>query len=275
MATQSEIQAKSILTKSRLSDYAVNCYAGCLHNCVYCYARYMRKWSGHTEPWGQYLDVKVNAAELIAREVTKKKPGAVFFSSACDGWQPAERKYELTRRCLKTLVEAGFRVSALTKSSLIQRDLDIFASAPDSSVGCTITTLDESLRRRLEIAASPSAERVVSLEKARELGIKTFAFAGPLLPYLTAEPANLERLFTRLAELDLDSIIVDKLNFRSGVFESVTDVLRRHFPDLVPHYLRLYRDGQEYEAYSENLEMTVREIARGLGIESKIVMAMR
>ena len=93
MATQREIQAKSILTKSGLSDYAVNCYAGCLHNCVYCYARYMRKWSGHTEPWGQYLDVKINAAELVAREVTRKKPGAVFFSSACDGWQPAERKY--------------------------------------------------------------------------------------------------------------------------------------------------------------------------------------
>lgn len=275
MATQREITAKTILTKSGLSDYAVNCYGGCLHNCVYCYARYLRKWSDHTEPWGQYLDVKINAAELIEREVTKKKPGAVFFSSACDGWQPAERKYQLTRRCLKTLVDAGFRVSCLTKSSLIQRDLDIFASAPDSSVGCTITTLDESLRRRLEIAASPSAERIVSLEKARELGIKTMVFAGPLLPYLTAERANIEKLFTRLAELDLSSIIVDRVNFRSGVYESITDMLRHHFPDLVPRYLHLYRDRQEYDAYAENLEKTVWEIARGLGIEGKIVMASR
>lgn len=275
MATQREIEAKSILTKSGLSDYAVNCYGGCLHNCVYCYARYMRKFTRHTEPWGQYLDVKINAVELISKEAVKKKPGSVFFSSACDGWQPAERKYQLTRQCLRILIDNGFRVSALTKSSLIQRDLDIFTQSPNSTVGCTITTLDESLRRRLEIAASPSAERIISLEKAREMGIKTWAFAGPLLPGLTAERSNLEPLFERLAKLDLDFIVVDRVNFRSGVYESVLDLLRRHYPDLMNNYTRLYRIEQEYQAYAENLEKTVREIAGSLGLESKIVMASR
>lgn len=263
------------MTKSGLSDYAVNCYAGCLHNCVYCYARYMRKFSGHTEPWGQYLDVKVNAAELVAKEAAKKKPGSVFFSSACDGWQPAERKYQLTRRCIQTLIDAGFRVSALTKSSLIQRDLDLFASSPDSGLGCTITTLDESLRRRVEIAASPSSERIVTLQRAREMGIKTWAFAGPLLPGLTAERSNIEPLFTRLAELNLAYIVVDQLNFRSGVYESITEMLRRAYPHLLPLYHRLYRHQEEYEAYTANLQRTVRETAQGLGLESAIVMASR
>lgn len=275
MAMQREIEAKSILTKSGLSDYAVNCYGGCLHNCVFCYARYMRKFTNHTEPWGQYLDVKINAAELIAKEAAKKKSGSVFFSSACDGWQPAERKYQLTRQCLKVLIDNGFRVSALTKSSLIQRDLDIFAKSPDSTVGCTITTLDESLRRRLEVAASPSAERIISLEKAREMGIKTWAFAGPLLPGLTAERSNLEPLFSRLAQLDLDFIVVDKVNFRSGVYESVLELLRRRYPDLINMYTRLYRIEQEYQAYAENLEKTVRDIAGSFGLESNIVIASR
>lgn len=270
MAVQREIQAKSVLTKSGISDYSVNCYVGCLHNCVYCYARYMRKFTGHTEPWGQYLDVKVNAPEVLAREVTRKKPGTIFFSSACDGWQPAERKYQLTRRCLAIAAEAGFPIRALTKSGLIVRDLDILSSAPDASVGCTITTTDESIRRRIEIAADSSETRFAALEKARDAGIRTWAFCGPLMPALTDTPANIEALFKRLAALDVDSILVDKLNFRSGVFESTIDLLRRFYPHLIPVYLKLRFDQQEYEQYAAKLRVTVDEVASAIGVTSKI-----
>lgn len=125
MAVVREVYAKSVLCKSGISDYCVNCYTGCLHSCVYCYARFMKRFSGHAEPWGQFLDVKVNAPDVLAREVRRNPPGRVVVSSVCDGWQPAEQKYELTRRCLHILLEAGYQVSILTKSSLVTRDLDI------------------------------------------------------------------------------------------------------------------------------------------------------
>lgn len=267
MAIQREITAKSILTKSGISDYAVNCYVGCLHNCVYCYARYMRKFTNHSEPWGQFLDVKINAVELLEKEVKRKTPGSVFFSSTCDAWQPAERKYELTRNCLRIAAEAGFKISALTKSDLVVRDLDILSAAPDASLGCTITTLDESLRRKIEIAASSTEARIRSLEKAKEAGIRTWLFCGPLMPGLTDTQENIEQLFRRFAQMGLSGVNIDKLNFRSGVLESCIDLLQRFYPHLIPLYKKLCFIPQESEAYTANLKLKVEEIARASGLD--------
>ncbi|MCE5197656.1 MAG: radical SAM protein [Armatimonadota bacterium] len=275
MAVQSEVCAKSVLTKSGISDYAVNCYYGCLHNCVYCYARYMRKFNNHTEPWGQYLDAKINAPEVLAREVTRKAPGKIFFSSACDAWQPAERKYELTRQCLKIAIDAGFSISALTKSSLVTRDFDILSASPNVSLGCTITTVNESIRRKIEPAASSSESRIQTLTRARKMGIATWAFCGPLMPGLTDTPENIEQLFAALSTLELDQILIDKLNFRSGVFESVMDLLQRFYPALTPMYRSLYQNQQEYDAYADRLVVVVTEAARAAGISSKLQLICR
>ena len=85
-----EITAKSILSKSQVSDYAVNPYVGCQHACVYCYAKFMKRFTGHREAWGEFVDVKINAPELLAREVAKKKVGRVWISGVCDPYQPLE-----------------------------------------------------------------------------------------------------------------------------------------------------------------------------------------
>ena len=111
------------------------------------------------------------------------------------------------------------------------------------------------------------------LERARERGGRPWAFCGPLLPGLSATAENVEPLFVRLARLDLDSIIVDKLNFRSGVFESLMGMLHRFYPELIPYYYSLRGDLQEYECYVSKLRLTVREIARSVGLESRIDVA--
>src|SRR5512139_2997334 len=105
-----EIHAKTILSRSMVSDYAVNPYVGCQHACVYCYAKFMKRFTGHKEDWGAFVEVKVNAPELLAREVKKKKVGRVWISGVCDPYQPLERKYRLTRKCLEVLVENGWPV---------------------------------------------------------------------------------------------------------------------------------------------------------------------
>ena len=103
-----EITCKSILSDTGLpADYAINCYVGCEHGCRYCYARYMKRFTGHREPWGTFVDVRVNAPEVLERQVRRKPPGSVMLSSVCDGWQPLEASYRVTGRCVEVLTQHG------------------------------------------------------------------------------------------------------------------------------------------------------------------------
>ncbi len=138
---------KSILSKSGITDYSLNCYTGCEHGCLYCYARFMRKYTGHKEPWRKFVDIKINAPLVLEKEIKRKPKGEVFISSVCNPYQPLEKKYQLTRKCLKILVENGFPITILTKSSLVKRDFDILKNYLQIDLGLTITTMDENLKR--------------------------------------------------------------------------------------------------------------------------------
>ena len=90
-----EIQAKAILSVSKVYDYVINPYTGCQHGCTYCYARFMKRFTGHKEPWGEFVDVKINAPYLLRVEINKKKKGSVWMSGVCDPYQPQEEKHGL------------------------------------------------------------------------------------------------------------------------------------------------------------------------------------
>jgi len=202
-----EIKAKSVLNKSKIFDYCLNPYTGCQINCRYCYARlFMRRYSGHKEAWGDFVDAKINASEVLKKQLDKAKKGTVWISSVCDPYQPLEAKYELTRRCLKELVKKQFPVNIQTKSKLVLRDLDLFQEFEEIDVGFTITTDDERMTKLFELNATPVKERLTALEKIHSLGIKTFAFVGPLLP------GNPEKLIEKL-EGKVDNIYIDKMNY--------------------------------------------------------------
>jgi DNA repair photolyase len=178
-----EKEAKTILSKSQIQDYALNAYVGCQHNCLYCYAKFMKRFTGHREPWGAFVDVKINAAELLEREVKKKRKGRVWISGVCDAYQPLEKKYMLTRSCLEILVQEGWPVTIQTKSPLVLRDLEILKRSSDAEVGFTITTADEKVRRIFEPGAPQIAKRVEALGILHDEGIRTFVMIAPLLPH--------------------------------------------------------------------------------------------
>ena len=114
-----EIQAKSILNPSKIHDYCVNPYTGCEVGCVYCYAAlFMRRYSGHSEPWGEFVDVKINAPALLAKQIMKAKRGTIWFASVCDPYQPLEERYALTRRLLEILVGRDLRDDVLVNNRL-------------------------------------------------------------------------------------------------------------------------------------------------------------
>jgi DNA repair photolyase len=264
-----EIACKTILNRSSLGEYSLNCYTGCAHGCVYCYARYMQRFHPHDEPWGQFVDVKINAVEVLKRQLRRATPGEVFVSSACDGWQPIEAEYRLTRRCCELLLEHGFAIHALTKSRLMLRDLDLFAGRA-VSVAVTVTTLDARLAELWEPGCSRVAERWNVLDDARRRGLATRVMFGPLLPFLSDGAAEIEALLRAAAERDVGEIWVDAMNPRPRVWPAVAELLRRHFPGLREPYQRILFNGQDRAAYLTGLQERVEQATRKLDLKARV-----
>jgi len=105
-----EIFSKTILTRTAIEsfDYCINPYVGCGHGCRYCYASFMKRFTGHLEPWGDFVDVKVNAPDLLSRQLKRAKRGIVAHRTVTDPHQPTEKKYQLTRRCLGKRKKGAF-----------------------------------------------------------------------------------------------------------------------------------------------------------------------
>jgi DNA repair photolyase len=200
-----EVYAKSILSRSKVLDYTVNPYIGCAHGCTYCYARFIKRFTKHQEPWGEFVDVKINAPTLLQREIRKKKPGRVWISGLCDPYQPLEEEYHLTRRCLEILLKRGWPVTIQTKSTLILRDLDLLKNHKNVEVTLTVTTADEEIRRIFEPKAPPIKERIETLERLHSAGVKTCVMIAPLLP-------KAEGLIAEIMG-KTDYVIVDKMNY--------------------------------------------------------------
>ena len=264
-----EVHARTMLVKSRIPGvrFAVNPYRGCSHGCAYCYASFMQMHHGRGEGWGRYVDVKVNAPEILERDMECLKPGdrgTVLLSSVCDPYLPQEAEYRLTRRILAMLLNNDLPVSILTKSSLVTRDIDILKRFIISvDVGLTITGLSESDRRLLEPRASPHSERIRALKTLKDAGIKTWAFLGPILPGLT-DP---EKVFSDLEGL-VEHVLVDKLNLKRGTWSRLEPFLVRHYPKLLPMYTNLYRGD---DMFWTDTKVRIGEIARKHGIGVKIV----
>jgi len=240
-----EIMCKSLLNPSKLAVYCVNPYVGCQHGCTYCYANPItRRFSRHTEPWGEFVDVKINAPEILRKEIPKKRKGQVFISSLTDAYQPLERKYELTRKLLEILLENQFPVCIQTKSSLVTRDIDLLKKFSEREVGFTIITLDESVRKNFEPFSSTIKERLDALRILQENGIKTYIFAGPVLPHITDKDVG--ELVRSASELKMDYLWVDKLNLKPGVWDSLQQILQRSYPKLLPVWKDIFFSKNDY-----------------------------
>jgi DNA repair photolyase len=205
-----EKRAKSILSKSGIPgiNYCINPYTGCTHGCNYCYATFMKRFTGHVEAWGSFVDVKINAPELLHRQLKNAARGNTMVSSVTDPYQAIENQFKITRRCLEVLLAYQFPVSILTKSSLVLRDLDLVKNFKEIEVGITITTDDDKIRQIFEPNAPSIETRIHALKELSENGIKTYAFIGPVLPM------NPEALAEKIGPY-IQSVLIDRMNYVS------------------------------------------------------------
>jgi len=258
-----EVECKSLLNKSALADYCINPYVGCQHACKYCYAEsYTRRFSAHKEAWGEFVDVKINAPTVLAREVKRKSKGRVFLSSLTDAYQPLERKYELTRNLLEILLRHQFPISIQTKSALVLRDLDLIRRFGEREVGFTITSLSDDVRKSFEPLSSPPEEKLSAIKELKDKGVKTYVFFGPILPYISDQ--NLEEYFQQIASAGVDYVLVDKLNLKPGLWPILDGFVQENLPQLHEEWKKIFLDKNDYY---QNLKTHIDGICKKLELE--------
>jgi len=244
-----EITCKTGLSASRLPglDYALNPYRGCEHNCVYCYAPAVLK---EKRRWGSFVDVKRNLPNILAKELKKKEKGRIGIGTVTDAYQPAEKKYGITRRCLEILLKHDFPVCIQTKSSLILRDVDILKKFSEKEIGFTITTIDDEIRKKYEPYSSSVEERLNALRILGENNIHTWVFIGPVMPYITEK--NIDKLIENIAKAGVKNVLVDRLNLKLGMWEKIKNFLSKNYPELIPEYERILFTKNDYFEKVEN-----------------------
>lgn len=266
--TISEIQAKSILQHSGLPGvaYVVNPYTGCRFGCKYCYAYFVGRFRHPSEEWGSYVDAKLNAPELLKKELLaklgknkKKDLGEIFFSSVTDPYQGIEAKYLLTRQCLSVLADLAYqgKVTILTKSSLVTRDIDVFTELYDLEVGITVTSTGDPITRYLETFAPPNEDRLKALVQLHKAGIKTYAFIGPLLPHFVWKSRELDNLFKQLKSAGISYLYVEHLNLAPYIRDRLETYLTNDHPELIDKF----RESCKPE-YREKLDHIIYQLTK-------------
>lgn len=247
-----DVETKNIMTKSSLpvGGYSVNPYVGCTHGCRYCYASFMKRFTGHTEPWGTFLDVK-HWPEI--KHPQKYRGQRVVIGSVTDGYLPQEEQLQNTRKLLEQLKDSGAEILICTKSDLVVRDIDLLKRLGKVTVSWSINTLDENFRADMDKAVSIE-RRLRAMKQIYNAGIRTVCFIAPVFPGIT----DFEAIFRRVKD-QCDLVWLENLNLRGGFKQEILDYIQEKYPDLTPLYQAIYQKGDR--SYFRDLEQQAEKLA--------------
>lgn len=237
---EKEIDSKDLITKSNLpaSDYVINPYVGCPHACKYCYARFMKRFTGHTEEWGDFIDIKRCAKPINVKKLYHK---SVFLSSVTDCYNPFEAKYQITRDVLKQLTQADCQITISTKSDLILRDIDVLKELKNLIVAVSVNTLDNGFQSDMDHAGSIT-RRIAALQELRKQGIYTVLFLSPIFPDITDFKEILEATSGFVCEYWFEN-----LNLRGNYKQEILQYIAEKYPQYLNDYKEIYNNkNMEY-----------------------------
>lgn len=253
-----EIKVKNVITKSNLPvcEYSVNPYVGCTHACKYCYASFMKRFTNHPEPWGEFIDVKY--WDTI-KNLKKYEGKELFIGSVIDPYNPQEELYGRTRALLTELQGSGAKLSIATKSDLILRDLDLIKTFPDARVSWSINTLDEAFKDDMDKAVSIK-RRLAAMKAFHQAGVRTTCFISPIFPGITDVKAIMER-----AKEQCSLIWLENLNLRGSYKAVIMEYIKENYPALLPLYQDIYNRNDR--SYWERLDAELKEYASEIALD--------
>lgn len=245
---ENKILTKDYLTKSNLpaSDYVINPYVGCPHACKYCYASFMKRFSGHKEKWGSFIDIKECDKPINVEKIRGK---TIFISSVTDCYNSFEKKYRVTRKILEQLVNADCQITISTKSNLILRDIDLLKKFSNLKVAFSVNTLDEKFRADMD-SASTIHERMWALKELHDAGIYTVLFMSPIFPYITDCKEIIDATKESVCECWFEN-----LNLRGTYKKEILDYIDQRYPKLRNEYKKIYvqKDETYWKALAQSL----------------------
>lgn len=243
-------EAKSLITKSAIPDldYVINPFTGCQHKCIYCYASFMMRFTNHGgDTWGDFLDIKQFDFSKI--RPNKYDGKSILLSSVTDPYTPAEKKYESTRKILEKLIGTKAKISVLTKSQLVTRDIDLFKQFENIEVGVSLNTLDSDFARKIEPFASRPIDRLKALKQIHQAGIKTYVFISPIFPKIT----NVQEIIEYSVDY-ANSFMFENLNYRPHNVGKIYDVIQQTYPEFLSFYKTLRKDPSYWEILEKQIE---------------------
>lgn len=252
-----EYKPQKLLSKTvlNLADYVINPYRGCQFACNYCYVKSfkaIKKKVLKGFEYGSFVDVKINSLDLLCKEIQNENPKSVILGASTEIYQPLEKKYQLTRNILKKLSDNNVKIYLLTKSDLITRDIDILKST-NVTVFYTINSTDNRVFKVFEKNTPNYENRLLTLQKLSDAGIKIILHVGPVLPFITDYNkivSDVMKYVNRFEFENLNLFSVEKLLFLS--------IIKENFNHLYDYYVSLFNSIDVYNNYwitlKENIE---------------------
>jgi len=275
-----EINAKTILRKHNkidswfVSRYGMNLYRGCAHDCIYCDGR-AEKYQVQ-DNFEAEIVVKTNAVEVLKKELnpTKKriplKPGFIMVGGGVgDSYQPIEEKYLLTRKILELLSENNYPVHILTKSTLVERDLDILKKINTKTraiISFSFSSCNDEISKLFEPGVPSPSKRLETIKKLKDEGFYCGMFLMPVIPFITDKPDIMDETIKKAKDAGVDFIVFSGMTLKEGRQKDYFyKVLKKYYPEFLVEYAHIYRGdkwGSAIEPYYESIHKTFSVIAK-------------
>jgi DNA repair photolyase len=248
--------------------WAVNPYVGCAHDCVYCYARFIKRFTGHNEAWGGFVDVRVNMVEVLKKQLksAKYREGRIYIGTVTDPYQSLEERYKITRSVLEVLMDYGAGVSILTKSNLVLRDLDLLRKFKDIDVNFTLNSFDEKWKSLVEPNSPSIKDRIEAVKRIVANSIKVYVMVGPYWPFFTDASVMLRKF----KELGVSGIFTESFNTVGGNWSGVEGVLTKNCPNLLPEFRQIMFNKEKFNEFYDREYEKIMGLSKELNLPATV-----
>lgn len=250
-------------------NWGANPYRGCIHSCIYCYARYTHSYLDMSpeKDFETKIFVKLNAPQILRKELSNPKwqNELVNLGSVCDPYQPAERKYGITKKMLQVFEQHNTPLTIATKSDLITRDIELLKEISDKTylnIVVSLSSLNDIITRELEPHSPSISKRLEMIRKLREADLKVGILMMPIVPLLNDSKKEIESFFAKIAEIRVNFVLPGMLYLQGASKKRFMEFIQLKHPELEHNYKKLYMNRSPPSSYSKPIKDHIKSLIK-------------